>query len=162
MFWFDKQNPNVTFMDKRIQPPVECGKGRNMRMFECTPDVVADFKSIPYPDNTFSLVVFDPPHFKQAGEKSYMAMKYGKLPKDWQTELHVGFWECMRILKNEGVLIFKWNETQITVSEIIKAIGCEPLFGNRSGRLSKTHWLCFMKGVSDIKTTRSSAERIEK
>ena len=54
----------------------------------------------------------------------------------------------MRVLDDNGVLIFKWNETDITVKQIIDVIGCQPLFGHKVGRLNKTHWLCFMKGVS--------------
>lgn len=148
MFWFDKQNPATVFMDKRIVPPTVVNTGKNARIYECRPDVVADFKEIPYPDDTFSLVVFDPPHLVRAGDMSYMAIKYGKLPQDWQTELGSGFRECMRVLKPEGTLIFKWNETQLPVSKVIDAVGYEPLFGHRSGKKSQTHWLCFMKGVS--------------
>ena len=48
----------------------------------------------------------------------------------------------MRVLKPYGTLIFKWNEQQIKLSEILKAIEYEPLFGNKR---SKTHWLVFMK-----------------
>lgn len=47
--------------------------------------------------------------------------------------------------KDNGVLIFKWNETDIRVSEIINTIGYIPLFGHKSGKREKTHWLCFMK-----------------
>lgn len=115
-------------------------------MFEVNPDTIADFKNLPFGDESFYLVVFDPPHLKSAGkESSYMAIKYGILPEDWQKEIHDGFWECMRILKPNGILIFKWNETQITVTEIRKAIGADPLFGHISGKRSNTHWLCFMK-----------------
>lgn len=45
-------------------------------------------------------------------------------------------------LKLNGTLIFKWNEDQIKLSEILKIIDFEPLFGNKR---SKTHWLVFMK-----------------
>ena len=44
-----------------------------------------------------------------------------------------------------GVLVFKWNELDITTREIIDACGVEPLFGHRSGKKMNTHWLCFMK-----------------
>ena len=145
MFWFDKKNPKVEFCDKRVVSKMMVGKGRNARAFECKPDTVADFKHIPFEDESFHLVVMDPPHLIQAGEKSYMAQNYGILAKDWKTESHDGFWECKSILKLNGILIFKWNESQITVGEIKKAIGVEPLFGHRSGKISKTHWLCFMK-----------------
>ena len=48
----------------------------------------------------------------------------------------------MRVLKPNGTLIFKWNEQQIKLSEILKAIDYKPLFGNKR---SDTHWLVFMK-----------------
>ena len=51
----------------------------------------------------------------------------------------------MRVLKPNGTLIFKWNETDVTVSKIIDVIGQMPLFGHKSGKREKTHWLCFMK-----------------
>lgn len=41
-------------------------------------------------------------------------------------------------------LIFKWNETQIRVSEIL-ALADEQLFGHKSGKPEKTHWITFMK-----------------
>ena len=47
-----------------------------------------------------------------------------------------------------GVLVFKFSEFEIPIADVIKATGYEPLFGHRSGRKSKTHWLCYMKGVS--------------
>ena len=145
MFWFDKQNPLVEFCDKRVVPEMMVSKGKNARSFECNPDTVADFKNLPFDDESFFLVVFDPPHLIRAGEKSYMGIKYGILPKDWKKEIHDGFHECMRVLKPYGTLIFKWNETQIPVAEIRKAIGVDPLFGHRSGARSGTHWMCFMK-----------------
>lgn len=143
MFWFDKQNADVVFCDNRSLSTNLCD-GRN---FEVKPDVVCDFTNLPFEDNSFYLAVFDPPHLPLLGEKSYMAIKYGILKTPWEDNLHKGFEECMRVLKPNGVLIFKWSETQIKVSEIIKIFGKQPLFGHKSGRLNKTHWLCFMKGV---------------
>ena len=153
MFWFDKNNPMVEFCDKRVVSKMIVGKDRNARAFECNPDTVADFKNLPFPDESFYLVVFDPPHLKSAGkEKSYMAIKYGILPHEWKTEIRDGFWECMRVLRENGVLIFKWNETQIRVSEIKTAIGADPLFGHISGKKQNTHWLCFMKMANPAQT----------
>ena len=78
---------------------------------------------------------------------SYTAHKYGKLFSSWETDLKQGFDECMRVLKPEGVLIFKWNETQIAASRIIKIFGVNPLFGHKSGKNSKTQWMCFLKSA---------------
>jgi len=101
--------------------------------------------ALPFKDESFYHIVFDPPHLKQSGESSWLIKKYGKLPEDWKPYLKDGFDECWRVLKTNGTLIFKWNEDQILVSEIIKTIGRKPLYGHKSGRRSKTHWLAFMK-----------------
>ncbi len=106
------------------------------------PDIIGDFKDIPYPDNTFKLAVFDPPHLVRAGKNSWLSKKYGILPEDWQSEIKQGFDECMRVLEPHGILIFKWNETQIKTKEVLSVIGQLPLFGDRR---AKTHWMVFMK-----------------
>ena len=140
MFWFDKNNPAVVFMDNRELDDVLCD-GRKLII---KPDVMGDFRAIPYPDNTFKLVVFDPPHLISAGENSWLAKKYGVLKATWRQDIKQGFDECMRVLEDYGVLVFKWNEEQISQKEVIQAIGCKPLFGDRR---TKTHWMVFMKGV---------------
>ena len=82
MFWFDKNNKNTVYMDKREFEDVLCD-GRELKV---NPDVVGDFRKIPYPDDKFHLVVFDPPHLVRAGEKSWIAKKYGKLnPETWKS-----------------------------------------------------------------------------
>jgi len=138
MIWFDKENPDVVYMDNRQLSITLC----DGRVLNINPDVIADFRAMPYPDNSFYLVVFDPPHLRYAGNESWLAKKYGILSDDWKNDIRQGFIECMRVLKPNGTLIFKWNEEQIKLSEVIKAIGHKPLFGNRR---SKTHWLVFMK-----------------
>lgn len=142
MFWFDKKNPNVLFQDIRDVEYVLC----DGRKLEVHPDVVADFTTMPYPDSSFKLVVFDPPHLDNANEGAYMAQKYGTLRRfKWQEDIKKGFNECMRVLEPNGVLIFKWNETRIPVRRILEIINERPLFGHKSGKASKTHWMCFMK-----------------
>ena len=69
-----------------------------------------------------------------------------KLDENWPKMLHDGFTEGMRVLKPDGVLIFKWSEYDIPAEEVWKAIGQKPLFGHHSGKKSKTFWGCFMKG----------------
>lgn len=146
MFWFDKSDPDVLFQDCRKTDPVVVGKGKNARTFSCSPDIIADFRKMPYPDNKFKLVVFDPPHFTSLGEKSYMAVKYGKLNKEtWKEDIKNGFAECFRVLRPGGFLIFKWNEHDIRLSEILKLTSYRPLFGHPSGKKQLTHWVCFMK-----------------
>ncbi len=90
------------------------------------------------------LVVFDPPHLTSLGQNSWMAKKYGVLDNNWKTLISKGFSECFRVLERDGVLIFKWNETDIRTSEIMKLTDKNPLFGHLSGKRSNTHWVCFI------------------
>jgi hypothetical protein len=48
-------------------------------------------------------------------------------------------------LRHEGTLIFKWNETDVPVAEVLALTGEKPLYGHRSGKMSKTHWIAFLK-----------------
>lgn len=138
MFWFDKENSDVVFADNRELETTLCD-GRKLVI---RPDVIMDFRNMPFDDETFNMVVFDPPHLIHAGEKSWLAKKYGVLPSDWKPYIRAGFNECMRVLKTDGVLIFKWNEEQIKTSEILANIDFKPLFGDKR---AKTHWMVFMK-----------------
>lgn len=144
-FWFNKKQPDTLYVDNRPTDPVMVGKDKNARIHECAPDVVMDFRDLDLPDNQFNLVVFDPPHFTTLGENSYMAIKYGKLNAiTWKSDLKKGFAECFRVLKPNGILIFKWNEHDIRLSEVLKLTDVEPLFGHPSGKAQKTHWVSFM------------------
>lgn len=61
--WFNKNHPAAVYCDKR-EEAFELAFGRaktNVRKMEVKPDVVCDFTDLPFEDNTFSLVVFDPP-----------------------------------------------------------------------------------------------------
>lgn len=140
MFYFDKTNENVLFCDKREIKTNLC----DGRKFEVNPDMICDFTNLPFENETFYHIVFDPPHLKNIGANSYMAIKYGKLNEDWETVIKQGFNECMRVLKPYGTLVFKWNEGQIKLKEILNVIDYQPLYGNRR---AKTHWLVFVKGV---------------
>ena len=141
MMWFNKEHPDAIYMDIRKDKFVACD-GRKINV---DPDLIADFRNMPFEDESFKLVVFDPPHFNSLGENSYTAQKYGKLFSTWETDLKSGFDECMRVLEPNGILIFKWNEFQIKASTIIQLYGTEPLFGHKSGKNSLTLWMTFMK-----------------
>lgn len=147
IFWFDKNNHDVLFIDKRFETVTakdsSCKTGE--RTIEVFPDMVADFTDIPIDDDSFYMVVFDPPHLKTLGATSWMAKKYGRLPTDWKEMIKKGFDECMRVLKPNGTLIFKWNESEIKSSEVLDSIPYKPLFGHTTGRQSKTIWMAFMK-----------------
>lgn len=143
--WFDKHNPIAIYCDNREEVYEHLWDKCNSKV-EIAPDILCDFTDLPFADNSFSLIVFDPPHLIRAKETSWLVKKYGKLDENWPQMLHDGFKECMRVLKPDGVLIFKWSEHDIPAPEVWKAIGQKPLFGHKSGMNSKTFWGCFMKG----------------
>lgn len=138
MFYFDKTNPDVVFADNRELETTLCD-GRTLLV---KPDVKMDFRNMPYEDCSFKVVVFDPPHLVHAGTGSWLAKKYGILPKDWKEYLKDGFNECMRVLEPDGLLVFKWNEEQIKLSEVLKVFAMKPLLGDQRG---KTRWIIFIK-----------------
>ena len=148
MMWFDKNDQRVLFGDCRSETVTVTDRSHRddgTRVLRIEPDALMDFRALPFPDDSFSLVAFDPPHLVRAGPKSWLAAKYGKLGADWRDELRAGFSECFRVLKPSGVLVFKWNETQVKVREVLALTPHQPLFGQVSGRTGMTHWLVFMK-----------------
>jgi SAM-dependent methyltransferase len=147
MFWFDRADSRACFVDKRSEShtlPDISSKGGS-RTLNITPDIQADFTALPFASESFALVVFDPPHLVRNGKGGWLAKKYGKLEGDWREELRRGFLECFRVLKTEGTLIFKWNENDVPVSQILALTPERPLFGNRCGKNAKSHWIVFFK-----------------
>ena len=52
----------------------------------------------------------------------------------------------VRVLKPDGVLVFKWSEHQVPLKDILALTDEKPLLGERRG---KTHWMIFIKGGAD-------------
>lgn len=151
MFWFDRQDKRCIFGDIRQEqhslPDTSSAGGSRSLIIQ--PDRLMDFCALPFPDNTFHLVVFDPPHLIRNGKSGWLAKKYGKLGEEWRDDLRAGFSECFRVLRPFGTLIFKWNEHEVAVSQILALTPETPLFGNRCGKTAKSHWIVFMKGADN-------------
>lgn len=139
MFYFDKEDPRVLFCDCREVNETLCD-GRSLVI---SPDRIEDFRNLSFKDHTFSLIIFDPPHLRKVGDKSWMAKKYGKLPEDWKQYLGQGFKECWRVLTYGGTLVFKWNEDQIRISDLYPLFPDKPIMGTRNNY--KTIFIVFHK-----------------
>lgn len=142
-FYADQADSRVLACDIRHKDLTEeIGRPCNV-----SPDEIQDFRSLPAEwTGRFDLVIFDPPHFTRAGEKSYMRAKYGVLNKEtWKEDLAAGFKEGFRVLRSGGTLIFKWNETHVKLFDVLKLTSVKPLILNKKPTQSKTHWIVFYK-----------------
>lgn len=148
MFWFNKQDDRALFVDKRrethpidIGTPGTIGKGPIV----VNPDILADFSNLPFPDESFYMVVFDPPHMIKDFDTGFMSKKYGLLNGDWQSMISKGFSECFRVLRPFGTLVFKWADVSLPVSRILELTPHKPLFGHKTAKKCTSHWVVFMK-----------------
>ncbi len=148
MMWFDREHRDVVFGDSRAEKVTVTdnsrGNASGKRTICIEPNTLLDFRALPYADGTFALVVFDPPHLVHAGPRSWLAAKYGHLSENGRDDLRQGFAECFRLLASDGVLVFKWNETQVPVRDVLALTPHAPLSKHRSGATAHTHWLVFI------------------
>ena len=147
-FWFDKRDDRAMFVDKRCETITrkDTSNSKGTRELVIAPDMQADFTNLPFPDETFWHVVYDPPHKqREQANGGFLVQHYGMLNGNWREMLRDGFAECFRVLKPGGTLIFKWAETEFPLREILALTPHKPLYGHRSGKASKTHWCAFLK-----------------
>jgi len=159
--WFDKHNPAALFLDRRSEVHHLSYPSGNYTE-TITPDQLGDFTDIQQPDNSFYLVVFDPPHISRIkdnpSDSGRIFKKYGILTGEWKEMLRKGFSECFRVLKPNGILVFKWNDVTNPISEILALTPEKPLFGHKVGKAMNTHWVCFMKQESPVLGEESPAQ----
>lgn len=128
MMWWEKDCEHAIFADCREGEYPLC----DGRVYRVRPDIVADFRELPFPDARFKLILFDPPHLLHGGDKSWLVQKYGRLDKtSWQSDLSRGLAECWRVLAPGGTMIVKWSEMQIPFSRIVPLLPSPPLFGSK-------------------------------
>ena len=128
--WFDKENPLVTFLDKRES---------------VNPTFVCDTTKIPEEvGKDFDLVVFDPPH-ENVGKNGHMAKRYGHSTRAEIIETIKGSGrEAHRVTRKDALMAFKWNDHAFTLDMVLELMKdyWEPLFGshmrNRGGMMAKT------------------------
>ena len=110
------------------------------KQLEIKPTIFASCESTPFKDKQFHTIFYDPPHTwrdkpfyysfpsKQALRQVYPSHKgmptyYGwdKYPSRLQLNAHIyrSQQEFQRILKDDGLLFFKWNEVSIPLRRIL-------------------------------------------
>lgn len=162
--WFDHQDTRALYMDRESRRyVVDHGtpgtKGRSPVVV--APDKIADFTAMPFPDESFWHVVFDPPHYteKSMTVNSHLAANYGILLPGWEEAIRAGFSECFRVLKPMGTMVFKWCSTEIPLARVLTLTPEKPLYGHTSGRKAATHWLTFLKQNSVLGNQTTDSTR---
>jgi SAM-dependent methyltransferase len=148
-FWFDHADGRALFCDIRRGHYETKRRSRTPDIVKVDPDIQCDFRQLPFRDESFWLIVYDPPHVIRNEALGAITRRYGVLNGDWRSMIKDGFSECWRVLKPNGTLIFKWCEVQIPLNEIFPLMPCKPLFGNRCGKKAMTHWMTFFKANND-------------
>lgn len=135
MMWFDKHREDVIYLDqkKEVHPTINCV-----------------WEYLPFPDETFELVVFDPPYDVANKITSHVMMDYGALkPERFYKTLADAFLELFRVLKTGCFLIFKWGEVHKPLASVLATTYHKPLFGQKTNagewKGQKTYWVCFRK-----------------
>lgn len=149
--WFDRRDPRALFIDERcVSVPVDIGTPGTIGRSDIivAPDIVADFTAMPFRDNTFYKVVFDPPHVQRTEPRGAVTRRYGCLNGNWREMLRKGFAECFRVLRPYGTLTFKWGESQFKVREILALTPHKPMYGHHTSKTSI--WVEFMKVPGEI------------
>lgn len=143
MWWWDKDHPLAVYMDSRVVP---LGARERQPGWSCDPDVVGDFRAMTFEDETFQLVVFDPPHVTRDQILGEFTIAYGALPRETeQADLERGFAECWRVLAPGGTLVFKWAGRLERVQPHFPAT---PIVGTRQLRKASglgSRWFIFYK-----------------
>jgi len=149
----NKDREDTLYIDKREDenPFSHEEFGRSPRNYSIEPDETQDYRELPYADESFNLIVFDPPHTMRSGGMKTLTRvqerKWGALhSENWQSDLQRGFTELFRVLQPGGTLIFKFANRAADFSEVLECSPHPPLFGTSvNDGTVETRWFVFYK-----------------
>jgi len=117
--WLEKDVQQIVYLDKEIR-------------LKYPPGIYADNEDLPFKTGSFDVIYFDPPH-GDWGESSRHTdpkeLRYEDGPNTffgwWRSRK--GFFhyldssqeEFYRVLRDDGLLLFKWNETEISLNRVL-------------------------------------------
>lgn len=118
--WHTKLNEDLICIDRRradfsFKSPSNWVKS-NVKV---APSIQADLRFLPFKDNIFNMILFDPPHTANVLE-SIIAKKYGSWDdRERVRTLRVANKEFPRVLKVNGFLILKTFSRQFPIFEAL-------------------------------------------
>lgn len=151
----NKDRDDTLYIDQRDEPAdfqhQDYGHLSENPNYSIDPDEQQDYRDLPYSNQSFNLVVWDPPHAVRSDGmttlRGIVTKKYGALHAEtWQEDLKAGFNELWRILRPGGTLIFKFADESADFAEVLNLFPRDPLFGTsvNDGTVS-TRWFVFYK-----------------
>jgi len=150
----NKDRDDTLYVDKREKAEGFVNEGIDTdvnKEYSIEPDEVQDYRDLPYEDESFNLIVFDPPHTVRSGGMETLTgvqeRKWGALHgEQWQSDLTDGFDELFRVLSPGGTLIFKFADRAVDFSDVLACSPRQPLFGTSvyDGTV-ETRWFVFYK-----------------
>lgn len=143
--WGKRGKQNVIFMDKRS---------------ECKPDVIGVWENLPFKDNSFDLVIFDPPHivWNEKWKRSEQRQNILDMFSFWTTKKQITptlFKALKEFHRVAEKLCFKWCDTRdgttyLKLSSIFRGLW-EPIYEkkqeNKGFGSRYTWWVTFNKLV---------------
>lgn len=154
----NKKRDDTLYIDLRDEPEGFVDDGYDTGVnpgYEVSPDEQQDFRDLPYPDESFNLVVFDPPHaIRGDGMKTLNGIthrKWGCLHAEtWQEDIRAGFIELWRVLRPGGTLVFKFADESADFREVLELAPTDPMFGTSvNDGTVETRWFVFYKSQMD-------------
>jgi SAM-dependent methyltransferase len=145
-----KDADSVVYADRRCVSELD-----HQPDWECIPDVLADYRHLPFRDSTFGLIAFDPPHRITDDGMSRLSgvvtRKYGALRAEtWQADLADAFAELWRVLQPGGTLTLKWADVSKDHDTVLSLFNQTPLYGVTTAKdRALVKWWVFHREVDD-------------
>ncbi len=119
--WLEKEHSDCVYVDRRalIVPMHRRGDKLDESSLAWTPDVVADNAALPFRDNLFSLLVYDPPHRGFTAD-SNMGRRYGSASlEEVRENIRAAAKEAHRVAMPGAHLAMKWNDIDISINIVL-------------------------------------------